>query len=115
MLAPAGFEVLFILERGERIEVTGTAEIEVASVAAISAAGSPPGDKFFPSEGHATIPAIPCFNLDFGVINEHRKLFVCWLVCSYDVDEPASVAPILKLDGSTDFREEGVILSTANV
>ena len=73
MLAPAGFEVLFIPKRGERIEVIGTAEVEVASFAAISAAGPPPGDIFFPSEGHATIPAIPCFNLDFGVINEHRR------------------------------------------
>ncbi len=43
------------------------------------------------------------------------RLFVCSLICSYDVDEPTFVASILKLDGPIDLCEESIVLSQAHV
>ncbi len=43
------------------------------------------------------------------------RLFVCSLICSYDVDEPTFVASILKLDGPIDLSEESIVLSQAHV
>ena len=47
-------------------------EIDVAAATAISAAGPAARNKLLPAEGNATMPAVACFDRDFGFVNEHK-------------------------------------------
>jgi len=111
--------------------MSSAATVKVSTVATIAATGSSPRDELLPSKGHTTISAITRFNVNFGMINEHKRrvneqtkrkvkdafarLFVCPLICSYDVDEVAFVAPLLKPDGPVELSEEGIISSATDV
>jgi len=57
------------LQKGVFVDICN--EIDVAATTAISAAGPAARNKFLPPEGNATMPAVACFDRDFGFVDEH--------------------------------------------
>jgi hypothetical protein len=47
-------------------------QIDVPAATAISATGSATRNKLLPAEGNATMPAVACFDRDFGFVDEHK-------------------------------------------
>jgi hypothetical protein len=62
-------------------------EINIAAVAAITAARSAPRNKLFPAEGDAAVTAIACFDRDFGFVDEQ-----CYSTGWMEMNRP--VAPL---------------------
>ena len=52
---------------------------DVAAASAISTGGAAAGNKFFPSEGHAAIAAVPCLHPNSCFIDEHSAFIQCSL------------------------------------
>ena len=54
----------------KRVFVGVGSEIDIAAVAAISAAGTAFRNELLPAEGNATVPAVAGFDCDFGFVDE---------------------------------------------
>ena len=73
MPAALGTKNMVVAKFQKRILVRIRDEMNVAAVAAITAAGSASRDKLLPPEGNASVTAVAGLDCDFGFVDEHRK------------------------------------------
>ena len=85
VLAPLGAEVPTAGEPVEGVEVGIDVEDHVPSFAPVATGRPAEGDIFLAPESDAAVAAVPGFDLDDGLVNEHRSaLFFPDLGCAED-------------------------------
>jgi hypothetical protein len=122
MLAAAGLESLPIAKWEQCVELIAALEKDIAAVAAITAAGTAPGNILFAPECYATPSAVTRFDMNPGGIDKHklvgaagRQRTETGKELSFDLYKSALGAARNKLDLASHFRKQRIILAHAHI
>ena len=92
----------------QRVFVRIRDQINVPAVAAVAAAGPAFGNELLPAECDAAVAAAPCFNCNFGLVDEQ-------LFYRVDGDESARTALVFELHNAGDFSKKRIVLADSDV
>ena len=107
--AAFGSEDVIVAEFQEGVLVAIGDEVDVAAVAAITAAGSALWHELLAAEGNAAMTAVACFDCDLGFVDEQG------LFDRLNRDESSRRALILELNNAGNLREERVVFADADI